>query len=457
MERRYELRLEQVLAQAEVAPELMQGLFGRLETFVAPFAAPLDQPEQRRHAAEYMTGLLSKLPRKSGEAIAYLHDRQRQGLQNFVGSVPWDHEPLLAALARQVGKDLGEPDAVIVFDPSAFAKKGTKSVGVARQWCGRHGEVENCQVGAYMAYVSRKERALVNTRLYLPKEWTQDKERRTEAGVPKEVKLRTRHRLALEMFDESGPSLPHSWVAGDDEMGRPSSFRRELRGRGERYLLAVPSNTLVRDLDIPPPGYSGRGRHPKSPFLRLDRWPAVLAKDAWTSIEVRDGEKGPLVVEVVKRRVQARTETGGTGPDELLFVTREAQSDGEFKHDYYLSNAVPEEPSKGLARVSRAAHRVEECFRRGKSEAGLADYQVRDWRGWHHHQALSLLAAWFPNQETRRGENRDPGVDGAAVEAVAGGLDRRPPQGQRDVVAMSSRHTLVASQRASQAVPPSLA
>lgn len=156
MERRYELRLEQMLAQAEVAPELMQGLFGRLETFVAPFAASLDQPEQRRHAAEYLTGLLSKLPRKSGEAIAHLHDRQRQGLQDFVGSVPWDHTPLLATLARQVGEDIGEADAVIVFDPSAFAKKGTKSVGVARQWCGRLGKLENCQVGVYMAYVSRK-------------------------------------------------------------------------------------------------------------------------------------------------------------------------------------------------------------------------------------------------------------------------------------------------------------
>ncbi len=456
MERRYELRLEKMLAQAEVSPELMQGLFGRLETFVAPFAASLDQPEQRHHAVEYMTGLLSKLPRKSGEAIAYLHDRQRQGLQNFVGSVPWDHKPLLATLARQVGEDIGEPDAVIVFDPSAFAKKGTKSVGVIRRWCGRLGKLENCQVGVYMAYVSSNEQVLVNTRLYLPKEWAKDRARRKGAGVPKAVKLRTRHQLALEMLHECGKALPHSWVAGDDEMGRPSGFRGKLCDRGERYLLGVPSNTLVRDLDVPPPDYSGRGRYPRSPFLRLDRWRASLPEDAWTSIDVRDGEKGPLVIEVVRRRVQARTETGGTGPDELLFVTREAQSDGKFKHDYYLSNADPEEPLSELARVTKAAHRVEECFRRGKSEAGLADDQVRTWRGWHHHQTLSLLAAWFLNREARRGKNPDPGVDGAAVAAVAGGVDRRPPQGERDLVAVSSKHSLVASKRASQAVSPSL-
>ena len=456
MERRYELRLEQMLAQAEVSPELLRGLFDRLEAFVEPFATSLDQPEQRRHAAEYMTGLLSKLPRKSGEAIAYLHDHRRQGLQNFVGAVPWDDASLLATLARQVGEDLGEPDAVIVFDPSAFAKKGTKSVGVARQWCGRLGKIESCQVGVFMAYVSRKEHALVNTRLYLPKEWTKDKARRNEAGVPKAVRFRTRHQLALEMLDERGKVLPHSWVAGDDEMGRPSGFRGKLRDRGERYLLGVPSNTRVRDLDVPPPAYSGRGRHPMPPFSRLDRWLATLPAEAWTRIDVRDGEKGPLVVEVVKRRVQARTETGGTGPDELLFVTREAQSDGKFKHDYYLSNADPDTSLDELARVTRAAHRVEECFRRGKSEAGLADYQVRTWRGWHHHQTLSLLAAWFLNQETRRGKNRDPGVDDATVSPVARGPDRGTPRGERRVGTLSTKHAMVASQRASQALSPSL-
>ncbi len=245
MERRYELPLQRMFAQAEVSPELMQGLFGRLESFVEPFAASLLQPEQRRHAAEYLTGLLSKLPRKSGEAIAYLHDRQRQGLQDFVSSIPWGHRPLLDTLARQVGEELGEPDAVIVFDPSGFAKKGTKSVGVIRQWCGRMGKIENCQVGVSMAYVSRKEHNLVDTRRYLPKEWATDKARRKGAGVPKQVKSRTRHQLALEMLEECGQSPSHSRVAGDDEMGRPSGFRGRLRDRGGRYLLGVPSNLPV--------------------------------------------------------------------------------------------------------------------------------------------------------------------------------------------------------------------
>jgi SRSO17 transposase len=457
MERRYEVRLEQMLAQAEVPPESWRGLFERLEAFVEPYAQSFGESEQRRHTAEYLIGLLSKLERKTGEAIAYLHDQERQGLQKFIGHVPWDHQPLLATLACQIGEDIGEPDAVIVFDPSAFAKKGTKSVGVARQWCGRLGKVENCQVGVYMAYISRKEHAIVNARLYLPKDWATDRARRHQAGVPKEIKFRTRQELALEMLQECGGRLPHAWIAGDDEMGRPSDFRRKLQGRGERYLLGVPSNTLVRDLEAPPPEYAGRGRRPMSPFRRLDRWLATLPEGDWTVIDVRDGEKGPLTVEVVKRRVQARTATGGTGPEELLFVTRERQAGSTFKHDYYLSNADPETSLKELARVAKAAHRIEECLERAKGEAGLADYQVRNWIAWHHHQTLSLLTSWFLNQEARRGKNPDPGSDDAATSATDRGPDREPSRHERALITVPSQYALVAAKRASQALPPPLA
>jgi len=322
MERRFEARLGEMLADAEVVPEILEGMLTRLEAFVEPFAESLDEPAQRRHTLEYITGLISDLEHKTGEGIAYLHDQERQGIQKFIGPVPWCYRPLFATLADQVGERWGEADAVIVFDPSGFPKKGVKSVGVARQWCGRLGKVDNCQVGVYMAYVSRKEHALVNTRLYLPREWARDRRRREEAGVPEGVVFQTRHEQALEMLKECGGQLPHAWIAGDDEMGRPSGFRQELRDAKERYLLAVPSNLLIRDIEVAPPKYSGRGPHPKVPFARLDRWCKALPEDAWIRVDVRDGEKGPLVVESVKRRIQARTDTGGTGPEELLFVTR---------------------------------------------------------------------------------------------------------------------------------------
>ena len=315
MEHRFESRLNEMLDQAQVSPEILRGVLPRLEAFVEPFAENLPGPEHRRHASEYLAGLMSRLERKTGKGIAYLHDQQRQGIQKFIGEVPWDHQPLLRLLAGQVGQELGEPDGVIVFDPSGFPKKGTKSVGVAKQWCGRLGKIENCQVGIYMAYVTRKDHTIVNVRLYLNEDWAKDRARRKEAGVPKEVRFRTRHQLALEMLVEWGGMLPHAWIAGDDEMGRPTGFRLELRTRGQRYLLAVPSNTTVRDLEAPLPEYSGRGPHSRQPFQRVNRWCSNLADDAWTRIEVRDGEKGPLVIEAVKSRVQARTEKGAKKRD----------------------------------------------------------------------------------------------------------------------------------------------
>jgi hypothetical protein len=311
------------------------------------------------------------------------------------------------------------------------------------------------QVGVYMAYVSRKEHTIVNTRLYLPKEWTKDRRRCKAAGVPKAVKFHTRHELALEMLEEHGAVLPHAWVAGDDEMGRPADFRLKLRGRGERYLLAVPSNTLNRDLDAAPPEYAGRGPHPQNPFVRVDSWCAALPDSAWTTIDVRDGEKGPLTTEAVKCRVRARASTGGTGPDEILFITRERQSDGTFKHDYYLSNADPEVPLEELARVAEAAHRIEECLKRAKGEAGLGDYRVRNWIAWHHHQTLALLAAWFLNQETRRGKNPDPCTDHTAPSGTDRGRDRRTPEGQRPRKAGTARHALAGTERVRSVLLPS--
>ncbi len=415
MERRFHIRLDELLQDAEIPPRLLHGVLPRLETFLKPYVEELSSPEQRTNAQQYVQGLLSDLESKDAESIAYLHDRERQGLQKFIGQCPWDYNPLLSVLTQQVGDQLGERDGVLVFDPSAFVKKGTESVGVKRQWCGRLGKTENCQVGVYLGYVSRKEQALVDFRLYLPKEWANDRKRRKKAGVPKEVRFRTRHELALDMLEARGEELPHAWVTGDDEMGRCSWFRQELRELDESYLLMVPSNTLVQDLLAPEPPYSGRGRRPARPFVRVDRWCAGVAEEDWETIEVRDGEKGPLVVQATWTLVQARCAGRASGVAERLVVFRERQADGSWKHDYALSNVLLGPPLKEYARVFNAEHRIEECLKRAKGEAGLADYQVRTWEGWHHHQTLSLLATWFLTQETRRGKNTDTRTDDAAA------------------------------------------
>jgi SRSO17 transposase len=453
MERRFASRLNELTEQAKVTPELLQDLLPRLTQFLEPFVEDLKEPEKKQRAVEYTTGLISGLERKTGEGIAYLYDQDRQRMQKFIGQTHWDHQPLLGTLATQVGEELGEPDGVIVIDPSAFPKKGDKSVGVGMQWCGRLGKVENCQVGVYLAYVSRKESALVNTRLYLPEKWANDRRRREEAGVPKSIKFQIRHQLALDMLAESGSNLPHSWIAGDDEMGRSGVFRLDLRALGERYLLAVPSNTLVRDIESPLPEYSGRGPRPKNPFIRVDRWCAKLSENAWTSVNVRDGEKGPLVIEAVKTQIRSRTDTGGTGLAEVLFVTRERQADNTYKFDYYLSNADPEEPLGELARVAKAEHRVEECFERAKGEAGLADYQVRNWIAWHHHQTLSLIAAWFLNQETRRGKKTDSCTDVSAAKTADRWTTGGASDDERARFALPSKYSLANAQRTGSLLP----
>ena len=177
MERRFAVRYEELMADAEVKPEALEGILERLEEFVQPFAASLEHVAQRDHLQEYVAGLVSNVKRKNIESIAYLHEQDRQPLQKFIGQKPWEWQPMIGELARQIGAALGEAEGVLVFDPSGVLKQGKASVGVARQWCGRAGKVDNCQVAVYMGYVTRKEHALVDTRLYLPEEWTKDKKR----------------------------------------------------------------------------------------------------------------------------------------------------------------------------------------------------------------------------------------------------------------------------------------
>jgi hypothetical protein len=175
MEPRFERRKGQRLAACEVPPTLFRGMMNRLESFALPFVAALPSPESRTHCRTSMAGLLSDAERKNAESIASRYDLDRPVIQRLIGMVAWDHNPLIDELNRQVAAALGRPAAVLVFDPSAFPKKGTASVGVQRQWCGRLGKVDNCQVGVYLGDVSDIEHARVDFRLYLPREWTTDR------------------------------------------------------------------------------------------------------------------------------------------------------------------------------------------------------------------------------------------------------------------------------------------
>jgi len=425
-------RREDALSDCSVSPTVFTQMVDRLGEFVIPYQHALETAASGCHMHLYLQGLLSHLERKNAEKIATFVDVECQVIQDFIGTAPWDHRPLVTVLVGQVAARLGEPDGIIAFDPSSFPKRGTHSVGVKRQWCSHRGKVDNCQVGVFMGYVSHHDHALLDFRLYLPEEWVHDELRRHACHVPKEVRYHTRQEQCLEMLDAWGEQIPHGWVTGDDELGRHTRFRHALRERGERYVLGVPCTTTMRDLEAPWPVYQGRGRPPKAPWQSVTQWRQNLDAEAWTYLTVRDGEKGPVAIEMVKCRVQTRIERKRTGPEEWLVVTRRPLSDeraleprasrdatdqdARYRYHYYLSptcvtkGELTEPTLAELARVIKAGACIEASFKRGKSEVGMDEYQVRTWEGWHHHIALSLLAVWFLIGETHRGQQVTPAL-----------------------------------------------
>lgn len=333
----------------------------------------------------------------------------------------------MAELRRHVAEELADDQGVLVLDPSAFPKSGADSCGVARQWCGRLGKVENCQVGVFLAYVSDRGQALVDRRLYLPKGWADDDARRQQTHVPEDVSFRESWRIGLELLDRAAADLPFAWVAGDDEFGRCTEFRAQLRLRRLRYVLDVPCATLIRDLDETPA--AGRRR---PPWRRVDEWARRQPRRRWRKIALGAGAQGPKVVWAAEAWVQTKEEGGGVGPRERLAVLRAV--DQEPQSWYTLSNARSEATLAQLAAVHGRRHGAEELFGAGKGEVGLGHYEVRSWVGWHHHMTLSLLALWFLQREKGRLGGKNPGADGAptpgsvrplvATEAAECGTDR---------------------------------
>ena len=425
-------RRKEMLSDCLVSPDVFHQMVDRLGEFVVPYQHALATETGQHHMHLYLQGLLSHLERKNAEKIATFIDVERQVIQDFIGTVPWEHRPLVTVLVGQVAERLGEPDGIIAFDPSSFPKRGTHSVGVKRQWCSHRGKVDNCQIGVFMGYVSHHDHAVLDFRLSLPEEWARDEQRRQACHVPPEVRYQTRHEQCVEMLDAWRAQVPHGWVTGDDELGRHTRFRHDLRKRGERYVLGVPCTTTMRDLEAPLPTYAGRGRHPKAPWQSVTAWRQALPGETWTHVTVRDGEKGPVEIEMLRRRVQTRLERKRTGPEEWLVVTRRPRTedrtweprasrdatdqDARYHYQYYLtptcvSDAELEEPSLAeLARVIKAGACIEASFKRGKGEVGMDEYQVRTWHGWHHHMALSLMAVWFLIGETHRGQQVTPAL-----------------------------------------------
>lgn len=390
-----------LLEDATISGHAVRSCCRRLTDYLARYLPLFYRKEERELFRIAIEGRLSGLDRKTSEPIAREVNRPRRGLQRFVGAGNWDDEAATAELRRHVAEELSEPNAVLVLDPSAFPKKGTQSCGVQRQWCGRLGKVDNCQVGVFLACVSGGRLAPLDCGLYLPREWAEDDDRRQKCHVPSTVRFAEKWQLALKQIQRSR-SVPHGWIVADDEFGRVRGFRAKLRSKKERYVLDVPCNTLVR-VPAAPPGASTkkaappiRGRPRLPPWVRVDQWAAQQPAATWQRIEVRAGEKGPLCVEVLHAEVQ--TDTKKTAERLLVIRTVEAAP----QTHYCLSNAKGHEPVERLVDAHDDRHRIEEMFQLGNGQVGLDHYEVRSWIGWHHHITLSLLATWFLVLERQR-------------------------------------------------------
>ncbi len=400
-----------LLDDAHLSADAVHSCAGRLEAFVARYLPRFYRDEQRQHARTVLRGKLTGLERKTTEPIATQAGEERRPLQLFVGAGGWDDRAVGAELHQHVREELGDREAVFILDPSSFPKKGTASCGVARQWCGRLGKVDNCQVGVFLAYAAPRGCTLLAGRLYLPEDWAADPVRRTRTHVPPAVTFREKWRIGLDLLDQARAALPGRWVVGDDELGRCSELRAALRQRRLSYVLDVPCNTLVRE-----PAQRRRAGGPGSvacrpAFERVEQWVARQPAGRWRQVTVRDGEKGPLQVKVLLATVQTKDEDGGVGGRERLAVLRSCEAKPQIW--YTLSNAHAARRGD-VARVHGMRHRIEESFAQGNAEVGLDHYEVRSWVGWHHHMTLSLLALWFLQLERIRLGGENPGDHGGA-------------------------------------------
>jgi len=392
-------KAQALLADAEVTAAVVRGCHQRLEHFLGRYLPRFYRREQGDLALVVLQGKLSKLERKTNEPIAALAGRERKPVQHFVGAGAWDDEAVMSELRAHVATELADPAAVLVLDPSGFPKKGTDSCGVARQWCGRLGKVDNCQVGVFLAYVTTQGYAPLDRQLYLPQDWAADAKRRKATHVPKGVLFQESWRIGLKLLDRSRGAVPFGWVAGDDEFGRASAFRDELRKREVRYILDVPCNTTIRDVDeVVAPGR----RVP--PWRRVDEWARAQPASRWQRVPVGNGTKGPRVVRAAEAWVQAKDEDGCVGPRERVVVIRSIADEPQVW--YTLSNAPADVPLAQVVIAQGRRHGVEEVLQAGKGEVGLAHYEVRSCVGWHHHMTLSLVALWFLSLEKRRLEKK---------------------------------------------------
>jgi SRSO17 transposase len=363
-----------------------------LDALAARLAPRFGRVEPRRRASAYLRGLLAPVARKNGWQLAEAAgDRTPDGVQDFLARMRWDADAVRDDLRGYVVEHLGDPGAVLVLDETGFVRKGTRSVGVQRQYSGTAGRIENCQIGVFLAYAGRHGHALIDRALYLPERWAADRTRRTQAGVPEPVVFTTKPKLGRLMLERAfDAGTPCAWVVGDSVYGADYALRRFIERRGRGYVLAV---TGAQRLGFKPVG----------------AWLEDVPAKAWQRLSAGDGAKGPRLYDWAHLPYRSDTAPGWT---KGLLVRRKIAKPDDLS--FYLTLCPEATTLAELVRVAGMRWTIEACFEAAKGEVGLDQYEVRSWTGWHRHVTLALLAHAYL---------------GVVRKAAAGGSGRRRSRG----------------------------
>lgn len=423
-----------------------------LDRFLERYAPLFGKDENQTHARRFVPGLLHGGERRNTENIAEaVEGGPVRSLQAFVTTGAWDDAEILRHLRRDLLDVLADEDAVWNSDETGFPKKGTKSVGVKRQYSGTLGRTDNCQVAVFANYASCQGHVFMDRRLFLPEEWAEDPVRRQKAGVPEDVIFRTKPALALEMVAQAvAEGVPFRWVGGDSVYGDNPTFVQGVRALGKSYVLDIACDTQVwteapQVIPADQRPRPRRGRVPTKPLVvgerrRVDAIAAALPATAWRRVVVGEGSQGPRLYEYAEVPVWF-CEDELPGPPERLLVRRSLGQSAELK--YHRADAPTAVPLEKLAQVRGTRWTIEEDIQTGKGACGLDEYETRGWVGWHHHTALAMLAlAFLVLQKQRLGEKKRAADDGARSPRPAGpsaGRARVGPRRNPEVVGVAPR------------------
>jgi SRSO17 transposase len=422
------------IPQFTLDPRDVEGFMDELHGFHTAFRECFARREPRDHFFHYMVGQFSDLDRKSIEPMALqVEGGNVRAMQRGISDAVWDDAQMLRTYHRLVHEDMGDPEGVVIFDESGFPKKGHASVGVARQYCGTLGKVDNCQVGVFAAYASRHGYALVDKRLFMPEPWFTDAyaRRRTQCQVPDNRGFQTKPQFAVAMLRELRDAgvLPFKYVVADCLYGHSPEFLEAVEEEASTiYFVSIPADTRcwVQGPVMQTKQYTDKGeRRTKQLMSTLAKEPIAvktLAKSLhncfWYRRKVSEGTKGPIEYEFTKRQV---TLCSDSRPTRTVWLVMKRTMGANPSYWYYVSNAPVSTRLPLFVWLSGLRWAIEQCFEEAKTELGMDQYEVRKYPGWHHHMLTTMLAHFFLWHLQIRLGKKSTGHYGLPTEDLAGG------------------------------------